>query len=123
MANERYPVLTATGGDVLPVADAVLYTGDMSASSASMCQVYFEFFSDAAGTVPVAPTAGVVSVEISPMGSGWMASSNHNVINASSAGVSATYEPPLFEGRASKGRVTLSGITGAVTARITFWRY
>lgn len=34
MANERWPVLTPAGGDVLPVANATLYTGEMSASSA-----------------------------------------------------------------------------------------
>lgn len=123
MANERWPVLTPAGGEVLPVANATLYTGDMSASSASRCQVYVEFFSDASGLVPVTPTAGLMSAEVSPMGSGWMASSNHNVINAADAGVAATYEPPYFEGRAKQGRTTFSGITGAVTARVTFWRY
>ena len=123
MANERWPALTPAGGEVLPVANATLYTGDMSASSASQCQVYVEFFSDASGLLPVTPTAGLMSAEVSPMGAGWMASSNHNVINAADAGAAATYEPPYFEGRAKQCRITLSGITGALTARVTFWRY
>lgn len=123
MANERWPVLTPAGSEVLPVASATLYTGDMSASSAYRCQVYVEFFSDADGLAPVTPTAGLMSAEVSPMGAGWMASSNHNVINAADAGAAATYEPPYFEGRTKQGRITLSGITGALTARITFWRY
>lgn len=123
MANERWPALTPAGSEVLPVANATLYTGDMSASTSPRCQVYVEFFSDASGLVPVSPTAGLMSAEVSPMGAGWMASSNHNVINAADAGTAATYEPPYFEGRAKQGRITLSGITGALTARITFWRY
>lgn len=72
MANERWPALTPAGSEVLPVANATLYTGDMSASNASQCQVYVEFFSDASGLVPVTPTAGLMSAEVSPMGlAGW----------------------------------------------------
>lgn len=123
MADERWPVLTPAGSEVLPVANATLYTQDMNTSSASRCQVYVEFFSDAAGTIPVTPSAGLMSAEITPMGHGWLASSNHNVINAADAGVSATYEPPYFEGRAKQGRISFSGVAGAVTARVTFWRY
>ena len=123
MANERWPVLTPAGSEVLPVANATLYTGDMSASTSARCQVYVEFFSDAAATIPVTATAGLMSAEVTPMGAAWMASSNHNVINVADVGTAATYEPPYFEGRAKQGRITLSGITGALTARITFWRY
>ena len=37
MANERWPVLTPEGSEMLPVANATLYAGEMSASSASRC--------------------------------------------------------------------------------------
>lgn len=37
MANERWPALTPEGSEVLPVANATLYTGEMSAYSAPRC--------------------------------------------------------------------------------------
>lgn len=124
MANERWPVLTPAGSEVLPVADATLYTGDMSASSASNCQVYVEFFSDADGLIPTTPTAGTIDIKSTPMGSNWISPSAGGPINAVdvSSPVS-TYVPPYIVGRAARGRASLSGITGAVSARITFWRF
>ena len=123
MANERWPVLTPAGGEVLPVANATLYTGDMSASSASRCQVYVEFFTDAAGTVLASPSAGTVSAQGTPMGEVWLAPSSGATINAADVKAVGTYTPPVFTGRMRQGRVTFAGITGAVTARITFWRF
>lgn len=123
MANERFPVKTAGGLDVLPVADATLYTDAMNASASGECQVYIEFFSDAAGTIAVTPTNGTVTAQMSPMGAVWLGASNYGTVSAADAGVSGGYTPPYFNGRADKGRIILSGITGAVTARITFWRY
>lgn len=123
MANERFPIKTAGGLDVVPVADATLYTDAMNTSEAGECQVYIEFFSDANGAVPTTPTGGAVTAQMSPMGSAWLGASNYGTISAADAGINAAYTPPYFNGRADKGRVILSGITGAVTARITFWRY
>lgn len=123
MGNERFQVKTAGGLDVLPVANATLYTDAMNTSTSGECQVYIEFFSDAAGTIPTTPTAGTVTAQMSPMGSVWLGASNYGTVNAADAGVNGAYTPPCFNGRADRGRVILSGITGAVTARITFWRY
>jgi hypothetical protein len=125
MANERWPVLTPAGSEVLPVADGTYYTpGGMGASTAANCQVYVEFFSDAAGLVPVTPGAGTVDVRGSPMGNNWVTPSAGGIINAIDAGSPlSTYVPPSFVGRMEKGRAQFSGITGAVSARVTFWRF
>lgn len=123
MANARFPVLSGAS-EVLPTADAILMTGDMSASQAQNCHVYMEFFSDAAGTIPVTPTAGTIAAQGSPMGSNWLAPSSGSSINATDVATPlSAYSPPVFTGRMTKGRVTFAGITGAAFARITFWRF
>jgi len=124
MAREWWPVLNPAGGEVLPVTDGTLYTlPTMGTSSADNCQVYVEFYTDAAGTVLANPSAGTVSVAGSPMGQAWLTPSAGATINAADVKLSATYTPSVFEGRMQQGRVTFSGVTGAVTARVLFWRY
>ena len=124
MANERWPVLAPGGGEVLPVTDGVYYTAsNMGGSQADNCQVYVEFFTDAAGTVLASPSAGTIKPEGSPMGQAWLAPSSGATINAADVKAVGTYTPAVFSGRMEQGRVTLAGITGALTARITFWRF
>ena len=116
-----YKFMTAGESEVLPVAGGPYYTDEMSADW-TRGSVYVEFFSDAAGTIPVTPTAGDVIVEASPMGNLFMASGNVSKILAASAGTAPMYEPPSFDGCAIKGRLTFSGVTGALTCRAIFWR-
>ena len=124
MARERWPVLSPGGGEVLPVTDGVYYTKTgMGASTADNCQVYVELFYDAAGTLLASPTAGTIRPEGSPMGQAWLAPSSGEVINAADVKSFSTYTPSVFFGRMEQGRVKLAGVTGAVTARITFWRF
>lgn len=123
MANERWPVLSPSGSEVLPVTDGIYYTADMSASQNNNCQVYIEFFSDAAGTVLAAPSAGTATVAGTPMGEAWLAPSSGSPVNAVDVKLAATYTPPVLTGRIQKGRVQFAGITNAATARVTFWRY
>ena len=124
MARERWPVLAPNGSEVLPVTDGIYYTkAGMGASTADSCQVYVELFTDAAGTVLASPSAGTIKPEGSPMGQAWLAPSSGVTINAADVKAAGTYTPPVFTGRMQQGRVTLAGIAGAVTARITFWRF
>ena len=116
-----YKFMTAGESEVLPVNGGPYFTEEMSADWAYGA-VYVEFFSDAAGTVPATPTAGDVVAEASPMGTLFMASGNVSKILAVNAGSPPMYEPPVFEGCAIKGRLTFSGVTGALTCRAIFWR-
>ena len=116
-----YKFMTAGESEVLPVNGGPYYTDEMSADY-GYGAVYVEFFSDAAGTVPATPTAGDVIAEASPMGNLFMASGNVSKILAVNAGSPPMYEPPVFEGCAIKGRLTFSGITGALTCRAIIWR-
>lgn len=105
----------------MPVGGGPYYTDEMSADY-GYGAVYVEFFSDAAGTIPSTPTSGDVIAEASPMGNLFMASGNVSKILAVNAGTAPMYEPPTFEGCAIKGRLTFSGVTGAITCRAIFWR-
>ena len=116
-----YKFMTADESEVLPVNGGPYFTEEMSADWAYGA-VYVEFFSDAAGTIPATPTAGDVIAEASPMGTLFMASGNVSKILAINAGSPPMYEPPVFEGCAIKGRLTFSGVTGALTCRAIFWR-
>lgn len=122
--NQLYPVLNVSGGEVLPTANGSFTTAPMASNPAQNCQVYAEFFSDAAGTIPVTPTAGTVSVYGSPMGNNYLAPSNAATITAANAATpTSTYTPPAFVGRMVMGKITFAGVTGAAYARVTFWRY
>ena len=113
--------MTSNGGEVLPVNGGPYYTEKMSADW-TRGAVYVEFFSDAAGTIHATPTAGDVVAEGTPMGTLYMASGNVSKILANNAGNPPMYEPPTFEGCVIRGRLTLTGITGAATCRAIFWR-
>lgn len=119
-----YPIKTAGGAEVLPTANATLFTDSIPGGHADNWQAYVEFYSDAAGTVPVTPTAGTVTINATPMGNNYLPSPNSAVINATACSTpSSSYTPPLFTGRVVKGRAVLAGITGAAYCRITFWGY
>lgn len=118
----RFPVKTGAGGEILPTADGTFYTDDIQGGLANNWQAYVEFFSDDQGTVAVTPTGGTVVMQARPMANNWLASSNSPSVNASACGEPiSTYTPPQFTGRVTKGRVILSGVTGAAYCRITFW--
>lgn len=118
----------ASGTDVvIPVSAATFYTPEVSALEAnkfSHWQFYIEFFSDAAGTIPVTPTAGTIDVAATPVGSNYLTASNVQTIQANTCSTpTSTYTPPTAEGSLRRGRITLTGITGAAYCRATFWRY
>ena len=120
MAN-LYPVKTVGGLRVLPTADAVHFTDTMSADYQE-AQVYFEFFSDAAGAVPATPTGGTIVVAGTPTGNVYLSAGNTAIVTASDVTAIGLYEPPKFVGCVIKGRIQFIGITGAPYARATFWR-
>jgi hypothetical protein len=113
--------MTSAGSEVLPTNGGPYYTEDMSADW-MRGQIYIEFFSDAAGTVPAIPTAGEVVASGTPMGNVYMAPGNVGSVQASNVGGDPMYEPPEFLGCVIRGRLTFSGITGAPYARAVFWR-
>jgi len=120
----RILITTASGDEVLPTADAIFFTPDMSTIDSKRTQVYLEFFTDAEGLQPTTPTAGTVTVEASPMGAVYLPPPSGGVISAATVSVpTASYTVPLFEGRTASGKVTFAGITGAPYARVMFWRY
>lgn len=124
MAREWWPVLTPDGSDILPITDGLYYTGaNMGTSTADNCQVYIEFYSDADATVLAAPTAGEIYAQGAPMGKVWLASPTGQSINAADVKEIGAYTPFSFYGRMQQGRVGFAGITGALTARVLFWRY
>lgn len=123
MANERWPIVSVTGSEVIPTTDGDYFTEEMATSQVNNCQVYVEFFSDAAGANRVYPSAGTVSCFGRPMSSNYLAAGSGAVIDASTVTATSTYTPAQFLGRMTKGKVTLSGIVGAAYARIIYWRY
>jgi hypothetical protein len=114
-------VTKTTGESILPTADGAFYTPPVNGNYSSH-QVYVEFFSDAAATTPVTPTAGTVTIAASPTGSHYLAVTNP-VITANTviANGLATYTPPTISGSVYKLRAIFAGITGAAYARVTLW--
>lgn len=104
-------VLSTTGGP---------FFTDLMSGDHALFACYVEFFSDAAGTIPVTPTAGTVTISGSPMGNNYL---TLGTITATAAATTeSTYTPVLYNGLVQIGRVAFSGVTGAAFAKVTFWR-
>lgn len=121
-----YYVNDGAGSTSLPIGDATLTTFDQPNSNVDLSTetgVFVIAFYNAGGEVTT-PTAGTITVEMSPILGQWQGPSTGDaVIDATTviAGLS-TYTMPAFSGPAIEGRLTFSGITGAVTAEAYFWR-
>lgn len=119
-------VLANDGGSILPVT-GTFYTALMSnleANQYDSWQFYIEFYSDAEATVPVTPTAGTIDVAAAPMGNNYLTASNVATIQATACSTpNSTYTPPAAEGAMVRGRIILTGITGATTCRAVFRRF
>ncbi len=104
---------------ILPTGAGPYYTDLMSGDHALLA-AYVEFFSDAAGTIPVTPTAGTVTISGRPMENNYI---DLGTINATQAITpTSTYAPVLYSGLVTMGRVTFTGVTGAAYARVVYWR-
>lgn len=122
---KTYHVLS-NGSRELPVADGTYTT--LSSDNFQMDKNYDDgimviAFQDSNGQ-PVTPTAGTIVAEMSPIEGQWHGPSSGDATIAATEVIagSATYDIPRFEGKAIAGRVTFSGIAGATTARVEFWR-
>ena len=111
----------SNGARVLAAANNVYYTDALESDDAldSSRSIFFIQFYDA-NMLPVTPTAGTITPEMSPIEGQWLKASNQDFIRAVDTG--NNYTPSVFEGPAIDGRVTLSGIVGAVYAKAFFWR-
>lgn len=68
---------------VMPVSAATFYTADMSPQFQD-CYFYIEFYSDAAGTTAVTPTAGTITQQGAPYKNSWLYSPDATSISATS---------------------------------------
>lgn len=118
-------VLANDGSDILPVT-GTFYTALISNFDANQYdnwQFFIEFYSDPAATVATTPTAGTIDVAASPMENNFMPASNVATIQATACSTpNSSYTPPTAFGSMRRGRIILSGITGAVTCRAIFRR-
>ena len=73
----------------------------------------------------VAPTSGSVYAEMSPVTGQWHLPStgDYPVVAPNVAPGIVTYEIPQFDAPATRGRIRLTGITGAVKVSAFFWGY
>lgn len=117
----------ATANNIVPTTNTTFYTPELTPLQSNQYdnwQFYIEFFSDAEGTTPVAPSAGTISVAATPMGANYLTASNTQVIQATTCGTpDSSYTPPAAEGQFTKGRIVLAGVTGAPYFRAQFRLY
>lgn len=112
MGSRRYTVKMDS------LNDGVYYTDTMSLDYRA-CDFRIVFY-DKDGK-PVSPTAGTVKPEVMSLPGQWMTSGDDvTTLDAKLCGGSATYTIPYFGSCGTMGRVTLSGITGAVKAMAVF---
>lgn len=124
MAKTYY--IKSNGSRNIPVTDGVYSTSDGGRLDMDLDfndGVMIIAFYDSSGN-PVTPTAGEITSEMSPEEGQWLGPSSGDSPIAATTVIagSATYSVPKFSGPAKAGRVTFSGITGAASARVYFWR-
>ena len=102
------------------VANGQFVSDDMSASYQNSELSYILFYSDEFKTV-VAPTAGTVTYEQTADGIHYREMADGSFAAADS--YSSTRTPPNGLGLATKGRITLAGVTGATHFTACVWRY
>lgn len=117
MAN----LFNAKSGASFVVPTSGTFQTDQMSGDYGMCRVYIAFFSDSAGTVAATPTAGTVTLEVSPISGSWQTLDNATPLPAAMVAAGA-YDAPTHHGMAIRGRVTFTGIVGAAYARVVFWR-
>ncbi len=99
------------GASLIPVADGVHFTNDISLDhETGAC---FLQFLDSDGETVVAPTGGTVLFESSSIGGQYQESADGTINAADVLVTGATYTPTRFQLPVLKSKMTLSGITGA----------
>lgn len=112
-------LLTDTGDNELTVANGAEYYTDWLVSY-GFSSVYFEFYQDAACTIPVTPTAGTITTSATPTGTVYLTAAANAVTQAATVSVpNGTYTPPVFDGLVKRVKIRLDGITGANYMRAT----
>lgn len=101
------------------VADGQFFSDDMSASYENAELSYILFYSDAFQNV-VVPTSGTVTYEQTSDGAHYREMPDGSFDAANTYDPSRT--PPNGLGLAIKGRITLSGVTGATHFTACIWR-
>lgn len=113
MAEKLYQFKTDDGLTVLPTDDGEFIVSETNCIF-SNTEIYYEFFSDAAGTIPVTPNKGTIRAQASPLRNVYLDASTGAVTNAKD--VSATegsYTPPSFYGRTFNVKITLDNISSS----------
>ena len=110
---------TAGGDLTIPVADDDFFTGPMQEFSKGNC--FLEFL-DGSGD-PVTPTGGTIVFKSAAIDGQFLDAPVIQSINAVDVEVGdASYTPPSFNSVVVDTRMTLAGITGAVSVRAFHWR-
>lgn len=105
----------------IPVADGDFFTENMD-SGYSLGECIIQFYDET--ETPVTPSAGTITFSGMPIDGQYHEPSNGTgIIDATTviAG-DATYEMPEFNGPCIRGRMNLSGVTGASLVRAYHWR-
>ncbi len=116
--SKKFPVLF-NDIDRLPITNGIYFT-ELMPEDFQQGAFYLQFF-DTLGDV-VTPSAGTITVQISPIEGQWHLLDRHGTIAASSVGAISTYTVPVFCALARQGRVQFDGIAGADHCRAFFWR-
>ena len=119
----QYSFRDGSGNTVFATSNGNYFTEDLRIGVAN-AEIYYEFYSDAAGTTPVTPTGGTIVASGTPLGNNYLEAGQNATTQASQVEVGdSTYTPPVLDGLVIKARVALSGIAGAAYMRATLYKH
>lgn len=101
-----------SGNTVIPITNGEFFSEQLSVGL-DRTDVYVSFYSDAAGTTPVAISAGAIAVSGEYDDGFFLTAGQNQSIDASTITTEAAYTPPVLDGCVQRVRLTLSGFTEA----------
>ena len=117
--QKLYPIMH-NGSERIPIEEGT-YNSVIMPEDFQQGAFFLAFYNSNGGIVT--PTAGTITVELSPIEGQWHGLNENGVITATTVGANATYVVPAFCTLVRQGRMRFdSAIAGGAYCRAFFWR-
>lgn len=126
--SRRHFLKDTDGNIIIAVNDGSFYTETIVPDTSRRAYFYIEFYSDANGMTPIAPTGGDVYAYSSPLGTFYLSAKDDDGRLAEIDAISVTfpnakYIPIRLDGLSVKFKMELVGVVGAAYCKAVVYRH
>lgn len=111
-----------TGNTIISTSNGEFLT-ELVEPNVTRSDFYIEFYSDSDANNSVTPTGGTITTLGSPLGRNYLLGSNSLIQANEVVFPHSDYNPPTFDGLATRYKMILQDITGATHCRAVIFRY